>query len=353
MRKITKVLAENQKVSVGLEVAKRTWKVAVRTNGRLIAPVSMPGDSGQLIQFLRDHFPGCTISVIYEAGFSGFWLHDRLVAAGFKCVVTPPHTVTQAKDMRVKTDKIDAIRLAKVLEDGDYKSCHVPSEKEREDRQISRALLQVQNDLVRALNRVRKFLDFHGRGIDLPAGRWTAKQYQQVRLLQFTDSLQVAWEILWKSVDHFREQKKELQKVLLALSKKEPYKETVRIFSSAPGIGWFTAIRLALEWGPLGRFKSGKEFSSFNGLVCSEYSTGDTIHRGRITGQGRGCIRRWLIECSWVAIKHDFALRKKFEAVWQHSSSKKKAIVAVARKLAVRLWSIYKSGEEYQLGVIQ
>jgi transposase len=353
MRKITNVLADNQKVFVGLEVAKRTWKLAVRSRGRIIARLSMEGKSEVLIQYLRDHFSGCEIMVIYEAGYSGFWLHDRLVESGYKCVVTPPHTVTQAKDTRVKTDTVDALRLAKVLEDGDYKSCHVPNEREREDRQVSRTLLQVQSDLVRTLNRIRKFLDFHGKGLELAAGKWRPRDYRLVRNLHFTGSLQISWEVMWLLVDQLQAYKKRLRNVLLELSKAETYRDTVKIFSSAPGIGWFTAIRLALEWGDLSRFQNGKEFASFTGLVCSEYSTGDTVHRGRITGQGRGFIRRWLIESSWTAIRHDVALRKKFEAVWHHSGSKKKAIVAVARKLAVRLRSIFVTKQEYQLGIIQ
>lgn len=61
-----------------------------------------------------------------RAGFQGFWLHDLLEADGFTCIVTPPNKVTQAKDERVKTDKRDARRLAKSLENGDYARCCVP-----------------------------------------------------------------------------------------------------------------------------------------------------------------------------------------------------------------------------------
>jgi transposase len=207
--------------------------------------------------------------------------------------------------------------------------------------------------MVRALNRIRKFLDFHGKGLELTAGKWRPREYRIVRQLRFAGSLQTAWEVMWALVDQLQEHKKRLRSALLELSKTAAYRQAVKVFSSAPGIGCFTAIRLALEWGDLGRFDSGKEFGSYTGLVCSEYSTGDTVHRGRITGQGRGFVRRWLIESSWVAIRYDVALRNKFESVWSRSGSKKKAIVAVARKLAVRLRSIFITKQEYQLGVIQ
>ena len=84
--------------------------------------------------YLMNRYPDCEITVMYEAGFQGFWLHDLLEDDGVKCIVTPPNKVTQAKDDRVKTDKRDARRLAQNLENGDYVSCHVPDRERREDR---------------------------------------------------------------------------------------------------------------------------------------------------------------------------------------------------------------------------
>jgi transposase len=88
-------------------------------------------------------------------------------------------------------------------------------------------------------------------------------------------------------------------------------------------------------------------------LTCREYSTGDTIRRGRITGQSSEYVRAWLIECAWRAIRKDPALQNKFQRVWRNSGSKKKAIVAVGRKIAVRIFTLEQSGELYRLAVAQ
>jgi transposase len=123
---------------------------------------------------------------------------------------------------------------------------------------------------------------------------------------------------------------------------------------SCPGIGWLTAIRLVLEWGEdLSRFKKGKQFSSYLGLTASEYSTGKTIRRGHITAQSRHFVRAWLIQCSWVAIRKDPVLLDKFNNVWRNTGSKKKAIVAVARKMSVRLWHLNLNDEDYEPGLIE
>jgi transposase len=352
MRKISKIIAEGQDVFVGLEDSKRTWKLNVRVQKRCVARVSMPTNYGQLLSYFREHYPACRIKVMYEAGFQGFWLHDLLMRDGIKCVVTPPHTVTEEKNNSVKTDGIDSARLAQNLENEDYKACHVPPPKRREDRQISRTLWQVQKDLTRTMNRMRRFLEFHGIDVGIEGGRWGASAYRKAMAIEMKGALGVSWGILVGTLNHLQGQKKNLRQELLHLSHEEDYKVATRLYSSVPGFGWFTAIRLALEWGDLSRFKSAKEFSSFLGLVCRENSSGEIVRRGRITGMGSRTVRSWLIEGSWIAIGKDPALRKKFSDVWLHSGSKKKAIVAVARKLAGRLRSMFLSGQEYQLGVV-
>jgi transposase len=101
------------------------------------------------------------------------------------------------------------------------------------------------------------------------------------------------------------------------------------------------------------RFKTGKHIASFTGLTSREYSTGETIRRGRITGQSSVNVRSWLIECAWRAIRKDPALLDKYKRVTHNSGSTKKAIVAVARKLAVRLWALETTGHSYTIGVIE
>ena len=140
---------------------------------------------------------------------------------------------------------------------------------------------------------------------------------------------------------------------LKAVSEKDSYRELVASKQSCPGIGWLSAIRFTLEWGNLTRFPSGRHFASFVGLTSSEHSTGETVHRGHITGQGSGRVRGWLIQCAWRAVRSDPVLLDKFHRVWRNSGSKKKAIVAVARKLAVRIRAIEISKQPYAVAVIE
>jgi len=154
-------------------------------------------------------------------------------------------------------------------------------------------------------------------------------------------------------MEQLRQLKKELFLKLRKLARSDRYKEKVGILVSAPGIGPLTAMRLLLEWGEVSRFERKEEFASFLGLVPREYSSGEQEHRGHITKQGNRMVRRWLVESSWVAIRHDPVLLEKFRLVLRHCGSKKKAIVAVARKLGLRLRRVMLTGEPYVVGVVE
>jgi transposase len=181
--------------------------------------------------------------------------------------------------------------------------------------------------------------------------------YTRVKLyledLEISASLRFSLKVMFNELEHLRQLRKELLQQLRTLAKSDRYKERVEILQSTPGIGMFTAIRLVLEWGDVSRFKRKEEFASFLGLVPSDYSSGEKERQGHITKQGNSNVRSWLVECSWMSIKHDPVLLDKYRRVLKSCGSKKKAIVAVARKLAIRLRRILISREPYVIGVVE
>lgn len=359
MRKMCDAIVEGKAVFVGLEDSKRTWKLSVRAEGMEVHMVTMPTRYEALRNYLRNNYPRCSVKVIYEAGFKGFWLHDQLEQDGFGCVVTPPSRVPFERRRMVKNDKADARQLARILEKDEYKSCAVPDQERREDRQISRSLQQYVRDHIRTKARVRSLVDMHGIGQDMPTEEWSAADYAQLRQLNVSDSLKVVLEELLDDLARIGAKIKQMRKQLLALTKKPRYQRAFKLLWSAPGIGWSTAIRLVLEWGEdWSRFGSVSKFSRFTGFTPCEDSTGEREHKGRITGESTSYLRALLVECAWTAIRKDPALLQKFRAVRRHhgmnkAHAVKKAIVAVARKLLVRLRAVLNSGQPYCIGVVQ
>jgi transposase len=357
MKKQRDYILRNENVFVGLEDSKKTWSLCVRSGGMIVHETSMPAQYKVLRNYFHNKFAECQIWVMYEAGFRGFELYDQLEADGWQCVVTPPHTVTEEKCQRKKNDRTDCRRLAKNLENGDYHSCFIPDKELRQDRQISRTYGQVDSDIKRVCNRIRRALEFHGLDKDLPAGRWSVAMYALIKKhiseLELSDSLCFSFEMMFREMENLRQMKKEILLRLRKLAKSGRYKEDVELLQSAPGIGILTAIRLVLEWGDVKRFGRKEEFASFLGLVPSDYSSGEQERQGHITKQGNRWVRSWLVECSWVAIRKDPALMEKFRRVLRNCGSKKKAIVAVARKLALRLRRVLLVRESYVVGVVE
>lgn len=352
MRNLLGYQAKGKEIFIGLEDSKRTWKICVRSEGEIIDQVSMPAKYEVLIKYLMRAYPECKIKVMYEAGFHGFWLHDLLESEGIECIVTPPNLLVMEKQNKVKTDKRDARRIAKNLENVDYVSCYVPDQELREDRQISRVLNQIQKKVISTKNQIRRFLEFHGLDREMRAGAWSNIDYEKLRELKLSDSLLICLTSYLDTLSYLQKQQLKLTKELKKLSQKERYQKTYNLFTGVYGIGFLTAIRFVLEWGDMRRFKSRSRFSSYLGFTPSEYSSGDTVHKGRITKQGNRYVRRWLVECAWLAKRRDPVLHMKYKRVLKSCGCKKKAIVATARKLALRLRYIALTEEPYCIGLI-
>jgi transposase len=290
-------------------------------------------------------------------GFRGFSLHDELVGDGIGCIVTPPHTVTQEKCQKQKNDRVDCRRLSKNLENGDYRRCAVPSKQRREQRHVSRLYGQVRKDITAVKNRIRRALEYHGLDRYFPAGRWADDEYRtleaRLRAVGICTHLLFCFTSLLAQLANLRTQAKTVLVELRRLARTAAYRPSVKTLTSVPGIGTLTAIRLVLEWGDLRRFKRKECFASFVGLIPGEHSSGEQERKGHITKQGSRAVRQWLVESSWVCIRRDPVMLAKFNQVLHNSGSRKKAIVAVARKLALRIRALLIAQQPYVVGVLQ
>jgi transposase len=348
-------VVKGKEVFVGLEDSKTTWKIAVRCENMLVHQAGMEAKYAVLRKFFDHRLPDCKIHVMYEAGFKGFNLFDRLIEDEIDCVVIPPHLVTEPKVNRIKTDKRDAKRLAYILEHHDFRdSCDVPDKERREDRQVSRTLIAIQKDIIRTRCRIRMLIDFHGIEVPFKKAKWGRSEFMALKNLPLSEPLRISLEVLLMELEQLWAHRKTLTMALLGLCKKERYQKAFKIAKSVPGIGWYTAIRFVLEFGEdLRRFTSGKKIAGFVGLTPREHSTGETERKGRITGMGPSFIRATLIENSWAAVRKDQVLLAKFHRVWKATGSKKKAIVAVARMIIVRLRACIISGTPYAIGTVR
>ena len=134
--------------------------------------------------------------------------------------------------------------------------------------------------------------------------------------------------------------------LLKDLSKKSLYRERVKILTSIPGLGLITAMEILLELQDVSRFRRADQLAAYVGLTPSQYTSADKVRMGRITGIGKDSVRTALVECSWWLIRKDKAIQAKYERIKVRSGAKR-AIVAVARILLLRMRRMLLDGESY------
>jgi transposase len=129
MRRPEHQIAHGEELFIGIDLHKQRWHVTIRTREVELFSASIPG-KWESLQRILDRYSGHSLQAVYEAGYFGFRLHDRLVERGIPCIVTPPSLVPQEYGNRVKTDRRDSRKLAQLLAKGLLKRVWVPSEEE-------------------------------------------------------------------------------------------------------------------------------------------------------------------------------------------------------------------------------
>lgn len=329
-------------VTIAVDLARSKWVYACRWDGAERRRLSTPAGLRHLQALVGEYLPrGGAVTVVYEAcGFGhqiAWWVAAQ---PGATVLVVAPSTVEQAPGTRVKTDGHDAGALAFKAERGLLRSVYIPPPVLHQDRQLSRTYAQVCGDRRRAQVRLR--LTFQEQGaLDAPArtAGWTALA-RWIALQQATLPPPVracVAELLHQRAAAAASAQR-LRTQLLALGRTAPYRAVVDALSAQPGVGRFTAGRVVLELGDITRFPTAPSLAHYLGLTPAEASSGATIRRGHTRKCGPGAGRGWLLQCAWVAIRPggDAALRAGFERLAPRLG-RKRAIVAVARRLALRL----------------
>jgi transposase len=274
-----------------------------------------------------------------------------MVDSGIDCLVTPPSLVPIEYGNRVKTDRRDSQKLAYLLAKGLLKRIWVPSKEERYHRQVPRRRRQLVGDRVRTQNRIKSELTFYGIDLPAPKGRWTQVYFENLSRIRFGNSwMQECFNRLLEQYEFLTGLIDKQTRVLKNLAKTPLYRERVKILTSIPGVGVITAMEILLELQDVARFRRAEQLAAYVGLTPSQYTTGDKVRMGRITGIGKNSVRVALVEASWWLIRKDKTMRLKYEKIKARAGGKR-AIVAVARNLLLRMRRMILDGKPYAFGL--
>jgi len=304
------------------------------------------------------------LRVCYEAGPTGFDLARLLHGMGVGCEVIAPSLIPKAPGDKVKTDKRDCQRLARLHRAGELVAIRIPSPREEAVRDLCRTRGDMVEDLTRARNRLTKFLLRHSR-VWRGGANWTHRHEAWRAALCFDEPALHTTFGHYRAVVLSREaQLAAVEADLVLWLAREPFATPVRRLAAYRGVTRLGALSLQAEVCDWRRFARAASVMGFVGLVPSEYSTGDRTHRGHITKAGNKHLRAQLVEAAWayqhrpyvgpeIAKRHQGVAPEVVARAWaaqlrlcgrfRHLAARKntKSVVAaaVARELTGFLWA--------------
>jgi transposase len=351
----TKVQFTGQHVYLGMDIAKKSWKVCIYLGKVYHKHFAQPPDPEVLVDYLHRNFPGATYHSVYETGYFGFWIHRELIHLGVDSIVINPADVpTTDKERRTKTDRVDAAKLARALANGELTAIYVPERVLQEDRTLIRMRMAFVRKQTRAKNQIKALLQFYGYRVppDITDRHWSRAYIRWLESLTFDhDTGRAAFQALLGELVALRATIAELTKQIRHMAQQDRYRAQVELLLSVSGIGLLGAMTFLCEVGTLERFKNLDCLLSYVGLVPGEHSTGDTEQDTGLNPRRNSALRYMLIECAWVAQREDPALLHAFTTYCKRMP-KSMAIVPIARKLVSRMRFVLKHNQPYVTGVL-
>jgi transposase len=302
----------------------------------------------------------------YEAGPTGYGLYRQITSLGQACSVVAPSLIPKKPGDRVKTNRRDAVSLAKLLRAGELTAVWVPDEGHEAMRDLTRARETVVIDLRAKRQQVSAFLLRLGRHYPHKRTTWTKAHVNWLASQKFAYPQQrFVFEEMMLAMRQAQERLLRVEEAIRGAVGEWSLNAVVTALMAMRGIDVTAAATLLAEIGDLSRFRTAHELMGYLGLVPSEESTGDTVWRGSITKAGNTRARRMLVECSWsyqhpprvgahkqhkvdaappavreIAWKAQCRLYKRYRALIRRGKLKTVAITAVARELAGFIWAI-------------
>jgi len=325
----------------------------------------LPGDLNAVRRLFRRLSKRGTPRSCYEASGAGYVLQRCLEHDGFHCEVIAPSLIPRKPGDRRKTDRLDALHLARHYRAGNLVSVTVPDNEQEEVRQLVRTRLAVQSHVVRLKHRIVRVLATHGHRFTGGKSNWTKKHRVWLRKLhrELKGPLATVLGFHLEHLEYIEAQKNALEAQIDRYARQEPWRRQVEALCCFRGVKTLTAMTILTELGDVRRFGKATGLMAYAGLVPSERSSGNVSRRGAITKTGSQELRRILVEASWhyrkragadlilkrrrmgqnpqvvaTAVKAQHRLHKTFWKIASHRHPCT-AVTAVARELCGFIWS--------------
>jgi len=356
---------------IGLDVHSQTIAVAVARSGREEPEfrreiANKPKSVEKLIKQLTTEFAGEVLLFCYEAGPCGYGLHRQILESGHECQVVAPSKIPSKPGDRVKTDRRDAIKLARYLRSADLKPVWVPDEEQEAMRDLVRARGDFKNHEKHALQQLNSLLLRYGHVWPSGKQRWTEAHFNWIESREFPHPW--SYVVIQEYIDAVKGATRRVADIMAQIEMLLPQwslSPVVYSLMSLRGIDKLAAIIILAELGDISRFDSPAQLMSYVGLVPLVHSSGEKTYRGKITRTGNSYVRSLLTQSSWtyrfparqtkhikskaaqasegakaISWKAQKRLCGRFRYLMRAGKNPKITVVAIARELLGFIWDI-------------
>jgi len=366
-------MSDVSKVYVGLDVHKDSISIGVANAGQQAARFvgKIAHDMPKLLKQLERTGAPADMTIVYEAGPTGYGLQCALVVRGSPCQVIAPSLIPRRVGVRVKTDRRDCLRLAELARAGELKAIWVPQPEDEAIRNLARAREDAVNARTQARHQLKAFLLRAGIGYSGKTA-WTKAHARWLATLSFAQANdQIAFTEYCQAVSSADERVQRLKAATSQAIIGWRFEPVVRALQALRGIDEVAAIGLVAEIGDIGRFAHPRQLMGYLGLVPTEASSGERVSKGAITKTGNAHARRLLTEAAWNyrftprvgyraqrrqeglseavrahAWKAQLRLAARFAKLRARNMQANKICVAVARELAGFVWAIARTAHQ-------
>ena len=363
-------MSDHSEAFVAFDTSKLRNAVAIADGGRsgevrFLGEIENTGTAtAKLVKKLSAKYQRLTFC--YEAGPTGYGLYRQIKSLGHECVVVAPSLIPKKPGDRVKTNRRDAVNLAKLLRAGELTAVWVPDRHHEAMRDLTRTREVAVMDLRTKRQQVSAFLLRQGLHYTKGKTTWTKAHMSWLasQKLEYGEQ-RLAFEEMMLAIRQAQERIERLEQAIRAAVADWSLAEVVTALMAMRGMDLISTTTFLAEIGDLSRFQTPRELMAYLGLVPSEDSTGDTVKRGPITKAGNRRARRMLVECAWsyqhpprvgkdkqekvaaapravreIAWKAQCRLHGRYRALIRRGKLKTVAVTAVARELAGFIWAI-------------
>jgi transposase len=361
---------------LGMDVHAATIAVAIaEADGEVRSLGTIVNREDSIRKFVKRLGSPEQLRACYEAGPTGFALYWQLAQLGVECAVIAPTLVPRKPGDRVKTDRRDALKLARSHRCGDLTAVWVPDAASEALRDLVRQREAAKQDQLRARHRLTKFLLRTGQRAPLGLKAWTERYMRWLAQVRYAQPAQEVTRLdCMNEVEHMSLRVKRLEEAILEVVKQASpaMQELIRGLQALRGVAHISAVTIAAELGHISsRFESARKLMGYCGVFPSEDSSGKRKRQGGITKCGNAHLRRIVVESAWcyrhlprvgeklrkrhegvppaiieIAWKAQNRLHKRYTKLSMAGKDQRKVMTAVARELLGFIWAIAIKAEQ-------